>query len=532
MTIDFPDSVFLVGSDNDVTPARLDGDRFTTSHAEVALRSTPDGVAVDISGAHADLSRVVLRWRRSSPSGSLLLGDDWERGYGGLQWRSVQPDRLLPWYWLGHDPSSDRTHGMGVRVRPAAFCSWTVDEDGVSLWLDLRNGGASVRLGDRKLTAATIVEVSGAVGESPFAVHRRLCAAMCADPVPSFGPVVGCNNWYYAYGRDFSSEHITRDAETVVSFADGHPVRPFAVVDAGWSEGGACPGGPWDRGLPGVFDDMPGLAAAIGSTGARPGIWMRPAALSFVDDPARLRRGPRPSREQPLDLTIPDNLAGIGADVRRIRQWGFELIKHDFSTYDAFGRFGDRMGADLTEPGWSWADRSLTNAEILLRFYRVIREAADDTVILGCNTVGHLAAGLVDVQRVGDDTSGRQWERTRRMGVNSLAFRLAQHGTFFTADADCVPCTPTTPWEKNRQFLDLVARSGTALFVSVDPAARTAATDADLRSALKVALDGGDPAGVQPLDWLRTTSPQQWRIGASVKSYDWLETTGPQPLGG
>ena len=88
--------------------------------------------------------------------------------------------------------------------------------------------------------------------------------------------------------------------------------------------------------------------------------------------------------------------------------------------------------------------------------------------MLGCNVVGHLAAGLVHAQRTGDDTSGRGWERTRRMGVNTLAFRLAYHRRFCTLDADCVANTPLTDWSKNRQFLDLIARSGTALFVSVD----------------------------------------------------------------
>lgn len=64
--------------------------------------------------------------------------------------------------------------------------------------------------------------------------------------------------------------------------------------------------------------------------------------------------------------------------------------------------------------------------------------------MIGCNTVGHLAAGLVQVQRTGDDTSGRQRERTRRMGVKTLAFLLAQHNRLFVLDADCVPCTPQT----------------------------------------------------------------------------------------
>ncbi len=513
--------------------ARLDAGgsgRFTTAEVEVGLTPGPDGLDVTVACPDAGLSWVVLRWRRRVPASALVLGDAWERSYGDLSWRHHQPERLLPWSWLAHDPVSATTTGMGVRVRPNAFCAWTVDEDGCSLWLDVRNGGGPVSLGERVLAAATVVEVAGGANASPYAVQRGLTAAMCADPLPLAEPVVGANNWYYAYGRDFGPAQILRDAETIVSYADGHPVRPFCVVDAGWSPGGVCPGGPWTAGVPGLFDDMRGFAGDIAARGARPGIWMRPAALSIVTDPARLRPGPRPAREQPLDLTLPDNLHTIRDDVARLVGWGFELVKHDFSTFDAFGRFGPAMGPELTDPGWHWADRGRTNAEILLRLYETVREGAGDAVLIGCNTVGHLAAGLVEVQRIGDDTSGRDWERTRRMGVNTLAYRLAQHGAFFAADADCVPCTPVTPWEKNRQFIDLVARSGTALFVSVDPAARTPKVDADLRAAVRLALDGGEPGGVEPLDWLWTTAPRRWRSGGEELAFDWADPAGASPL--
>lgn len=533
---DSPDAVFLVHEDGDrPAPARpdADGSRFTTADAEIGLTRRGNGLAVDVRCPARGLSRVLLRWHRPVPSTTLVLGDAWERSYGDLQWRHLQPERLLPWSWLGHDEATGATFGMGVRVRPGAFCSWTVDGAGVSLWLDVRGGGSPVLLGDRTLDAATIVTARGAGGEGrngPYAIQCALTDAMCDDPLPDRGPVVGCNNWYYAYGKDFGPAQVLRDAETVVEYAGDHPVRPYCVVDAGWSPGGAAPGGPWTGGIAGLFDDLPGLAARITGSGARPGIWMRPAALSSVDDPGRLRDGPRPAAEQPLDLTLPDNLETIRADVARIAGWGFELIKHDFSTFDAFGRFGPSMGAELTGAGWAFADRSRTNAEVLLRFYEVIREAAGDAAVLGCNTVGHLAAGLVDVQRTGDDTSGRAWERTRRMGINTLAFRVAQHRRFFTVDPDCVPCTPQTPWERNRQFLDLVARSGTALFVSVDPAARSAEVDADLRAAIRLALDGGDPGGVEPLDWLRTTAPRRWRSDEQERVYDWTEPTGAPPF--
>src|SRR6202041_1762159 len=113
---------------------------------------------------------------------------------------------------------------------------------------------------------------------------------------------------------------------------------------------------------------------------------------------------------------------------------------------------------------------SQTNAELIAGLYALIREAAgNDVVIDGCNTVGHLGQGVFDMQRIGDDTSGHQWERTRRMGVNTLSFRLPQNGIFFTIDPDLVGLTGAVPWEMNRQWLDVLARSGAATIVSSAP---------------------------------------------------------------
>ncbi|GAB3919819.1 hypothetical protein GCM10027613_24750 [Microlunatus endophyticus] len=523
--VPLPDATFVV-RDHAAGPesARPTQTGFAAGAVRVDLTPTCGDLEIAIEAPGVELSQVALRWHIPIPESRLILGDAWERSYGDLQWRYRQPEGVLPWSWLAYDPATGDSTGMGVRVRPSAFCSWSLDEDGITLWLDVSSGGVPVLLGDRRLAAATIVRTEGS--GSAYEAQSALTEAMCDDPLLPDGPLVGANNWYYAYGVNFGPEEVLTDARTIVELADGHPVRPFSVVDAGWSVGGVAPGGPWTEGIPGLFDDMPGLAGRIRAEGARPGIWMRPAALSTVDDPGRLRPGPRPAQEQPLDLSRPDNLDVIGADIARLSGWGFELIKHDFSTFDHFGRWGFQMGRSQTEPGWAPGDRSRTNAEILLGLYRTIHDNAGSALILGCNVVGHLAAGLVHAQRTGDDTSGRAWERTRKMGVNTLAFRLAQHGRFFALDADCVPVTAATPWRRNREFLDLVARSGTALFLSVDPAQRTVEIDADLKAAVRIALDGGEPDGIEPLDWLHSTSPRRWRIGSTERRYDWLEPYG------
>lgn len=208
--------------------------------------------------------------------------------------------------------------------------------------------------------------------------------------------------------------------------------------------------------------------------------------------------------------------------------WGFELIKHDYTSFDLLGRWGSGMGADLTDPGWHFADRSMTTAEVTLTLYRAIREAAGSGLILGCNTFGHLAAGLFELQRTGDDTSGREFHRTRRMGVNTLAFRGPQHRAFFDLDADCAPITPQLPWDLSSRWLDVVARSGTALFVSPDPRALNTESKQAIRRAFATAATPHNIA--EPLDWMETTTPGRWRIQGQTVAYDWYGPEGGTPF--
>ena len=527
---EMPTRVLVDHEGSRLVAAGRHGARFTTDRVAVNFVSTAEGTSVRVTCPTGPLARIVLRWKTAFPEDTLYLGDHWERSYGDLQWRFLQPNRIMPWYFAAHHAASGRTFMAGVKTQPAALCFWTVDASGISLWLDFRNGGSPSLPGDREIAAATIVSLAAATDETPFAALTRFCRVMCPSPRLPAVPICGNNNWYYAYGRNFDADAMRRDAGFLADIASGHTNRPYCVIDAGWTPGSDCPGGPWMAGDAKRFPDMPGLAADIKKLGVRPGIWMRPTALTIVDEPKRLRAGPAKAKEKPLDLTLPENLALIHDDVARIRSWGYDLIKHDFSTYDIFGRWGSEMNAELTEAGWHFKDQSLTNAEIILRLYRTLREGAGDALLLGCNTIGHLGAGLFELQRTGDDTSGRVWERTRRMGVNTLGYRLPQHGTFFACDADCAAHTEQTPWEFDRQYLDLVARSGTALFISVDPRTVQPEQKAAFRAAMQTALSGGAPGGCEPLDWLHTTTPRAWRFGDERVTYHWEEAAGANPM--
>jgi alpha-galactosidase len=221
-----------------------------------------------------------------------------------------------------------------------------------------------------------------------------------------------------------------------------------------------------------------------------------------------------------LDPTIDDVREKVRSDIRRlVTEWGFELVKHDFTSFDIFDLWGNEMGREVAQGNWRFAHAGLTNAEVVRRLYEDIREAADDAVIIGCNTVGHLSVGLFELQRIGDDTSGRAWERTRRMGVNTLAFRAAQHNAFFAADADCVGMTSRIPWELNEQWLDLVSRSGTPLFVSPCVSEVTGPRRSVLREAFERA-SRPRPVG-EPLDWLDNSTPTDWRFADGEAHYRW-----------
>jgi alpha-galactosidase len=337
--------------------------------------------------------------------------------------------------------------------------------------------------------------------------------------------VYGHNDWYWVYGKN-SAASVMVDAEHIVELSPPGDNRPYAVIDDGWQpvRGREKAGvGTWDRGNE-KFPDMPCLAASITKAGARPGIWIRPLqAPANAPDTWRL-----PRDRNFLDPTVPEVRQKVTDDMARLRAWGFALIKHDYSTYDVFGRWGFQMGAALTRDGWTFASGpTRTTAEVINDLYAAIRAGAGDSVVIGCNTVSHLSAGRFEMCRIGDDTSGTEWARTRKMGVNTLAFRGAQHNAFYVADADCVGVTNAVPWSLNRQWLDLLARSGTMLFVSLDPAALGADQRRDLRAALAVAAKP-QPLG-EPVDWQHTISPSLWRLGGSERTYDWIGVDGASP---
>jgi len=493
----------------------------------VTLDGKPAGAAVSIDAegrvflqTSSPASKVELLWNVDLSDVRKIYGGDWERTYGSSGWHNPSVRRPLPWYCLVN--GADRTDGYGVEVQPAAFAAWYAGTDSLRLVLDVRAGRRPVRLGGRKLEVCRIVARKGRAGESAFEAGRAFCRTMCPNPRLPREPVYGYNDWYCAYGRN-SADGFLADFAEIVKLCDGLENRPFAVVDDGWQLSAERCG---DVGGVKNEDQWGGVNAAwkmpmdefcrrIKEMGARPGLWYRP----FYDCESAV------NRKNGMDPTSPRVEKQIRGDMARFKKWGMELVKIDFITHDWSKRwnFGSQAyPSPLDVVSIDWQDDSRTAAETVRGLYRTMREAAgDDMYIIGCNAIDHFAAGLFELQRVGDDTSGREWGRTRKMGPNALAARSIHNNIFYFNDGDCVGLTRkgAIPWRRNAQWLDLVARSGTSLFVSwkrelLDDTVRDAMREA-FRLASRPQKTG------EPLDWMQTKRSARWRFETGEKRYDW-----------
>jgi len=458
------------------------------------------------------LTSVVIRWDASHAAESLVLGDAWERSYGELAWKRVDPARIMPWYCVVDDPHVGCL-GYGVKTNPHALCYWKVGTDFVELHLDVRSGNRPVHLGSRVLDVAEIVFLKSHFEEQPFDFVRRFCKTMSRGARKVKAPIYGINDWYYAYGQN-NRQRLLETTAQCSEWAKGLKNRPFSVIDDGWQPNGGTKPGPWNDGNKN-YGDMGDLAHAMRKAGCRPGIWVRPLHTNeTLPEHWSLKKGA-------LDPSRAEVLEHVRADIARLAHWGYELIKHDFTTWECAGQWGFAMTDSIVGHGPSFADDTRTSAEIFLALYQAIRDGAGHAYLMGCNAIGHLLVGTHELQRIGDDSGGGGWDRTRKMGINGLAFRAVQHDSFFEADADCVGITADMPWRQTHDWLKLVSRSGTPLFVSAQPDYIKQEHEDAIREAFHHAAVS-QPL-TQPLDWQESITPSDWRVMGNEETFDWSD---------
>lgn len=531
MNIRYPDHV-TVYTETDVYKQTYTGD-IVIDDINLSLGLENDGLSVKVTADQTPITFIRLRWNFTAEEkrrdAIKILGDSYERGYGDIRWAGIEPERNMPWYMLvsnGSDSVADTkgrfTEGFGVKVQCFAFVHWQYDAAGVSMWADIRSGGMGVVLSGKTLEACTVV-FGDYKDMSAFEAGQNFCKKMCpVNNLPKH-KVYGSNNWYYAYGKS-SREEIISDTKIVSEQCEGLENIPYMVIDDGWTIHGT--NAPWLSNE--KFGDMKTLADEMRKMNVRPGIWVRYLtderfALTEAKPDWFIKRGENCPY---LDPTHPEVIEYVKTVTKRVVDWGYELIKHDYSSHDISGGFTPLYMTDrYTKDGWHLYDRSKTTAQATVEFYRTVKEAAgEDCVIIGCNTVSHLCAGMYELNRTGDDTSGFDWGRTRRMGVNTLAFRLMQNGIFYMADADCVGITGAISWDLNKMWLDVLAKSGSPLFVSCKPGVLNESELADLKEGWKI--NSVQENTCRPLDWMENQYPERWLIDGEEVCYNWYTEEG------
>lgn len=513
--LDYPNKVSAIINDQLVT---LNGNGSVWEHngTIVKLNKKKASLEIQIESPRTPLSEVHMQWNVPSKATSLLFNDSWERTYGDSSWHKAKEEELFPWFFM--ESHANTTYGFGVKTGCNTFCGWLLSDGKMALIIDTRNGADGVVLGQRKLNAAEIVAFKSKEGEPHFAATRRFAKLMCAKPRLPQAPVYGINDWYFTYGNN-SAELIMQHTGLIAPMAAGNKNRPFSVIDDGWfvvSEKGQAA----DVLRPNnKFGDMQKLAVRIKDTGMRPGLWSRP--LLAVEG-ARENLLLRTSGNVVYDPSIDENLERVSTIFKTYKEWTYELIKFDYTSWDVFQKWGFQMLPDRTmakTSNWRMNDTSKTNAEIILNFYKRIRDAAGPMYIIGCNTFSHLSAGLFELNRIGDDTSGNEWARTVKMGVNTLAARAFTHNIFYAADADCAGVTTKVDWSKSKRWMELVAKSATPLFISAQPEA----VGNDQKKFIKdfFALASQDRPVGEPMDWKENFTPSKWKLDGVIEEFSW-----------
>src|ERR1700759_5527084 len=154
-TIGFPSYVSILSAGQWIT---LQGSRERwTGRATVLLdhvtgpaiggREAIHVLRVQVSAPGISLEKIRIGWNRVFDQNAKFLGDDWERSYGGLEWKGEDPQRKAPWYLLRQE--GEQTHAVGIRTGAGSIGYWQASGQQLQLFLDTSSGGGGVRLDDR-----------------------------------------------------------------------------------------------------------------------------------------------------------------------------------------------------------------------------------------------------------------------------------------------------------------------------------------------------------------------------------------------
>lgn len=514
---------FVIGATENSSFRFEEKSNWQTSAVKYDYAVCGDCAKITVYPSDSPVKFLKLRFNGDFSFIDKVYGDQLERSGGDacyLEWHSVMPHRSMAWNCVVK--GDERYTGYGVKTGADCFAYWFVDTRGVTLFLNLCNGNDGTDL-KQPLLACEVVEYFGKYGEDGYSVYKNLCKKMCDNPVLPKTPIFGVNNWYWAYGN-ISRESVLDETDYLTEMTSGVKNRPSMIIDDGWQinrsyGAGSYNGGLWEANA--EFEDMAKTADLIKGKGAKAGIWFRPLLT--------LGRVPLDANFKVydggiiLDPSHPFSLEKIENDAKKIRGWGFEIIKHDFTTIDITENSpldAAFYNVNLIKNGNKFYDKTKTNATIIKNLYKAIQRGAGDADVIGCNTIGHLTAGIHSACRVGNDTSGRSFEWTRRYGVNSV-MRLPQNETFFNVDPDCAAFTEMVDAKINLDYLEMCALTGMTTLASVTPRILSKDEMKRINKIYKIADENKSRYTIENYD--KTANPEKFvsADGKTTKTYDW-----------
>lgn len=505
----------------EATPFRFE-EEAAPSPVDWRYTPTEGGWKITVYPGKEPVKFLKLRWHGDYSRVEAVLGDEWGRisaTHAPVEWRSIMPFRPLPWFCLARQ--GEHLTCYGVKTGCDCFAFFQMDAHGVTLFLNLMSGSRGTSLKE-PLEACVVTETETQGWETIYETTRRFMGMLCDRPVLPKGSIFGVNNWYWAYG-DISRQSVLQETDYLMEMTDGVRQRPCMIIDDGWqlnrtSRPHPYIGGPFAY-CNARFGNMEEVACRIREKGARPGIWFRPLlTLGDIPREAHLRAY---ANGMVMDPSHPYTLERVQEDTARLRTWGYEIIKHDFSTNDALAADPFAAAAHMTtlaDDGKAFWDNTKTTATILKNLYKAIQAGAGDGDVIGCSVIGHLSAGIHSIQRVGNDTSGRSFEWTVRNGVHSF-MRLPMNDRFFRMDPDCAAFTQSVDPQMNMQFLELCAMTGVTTLASVKPGLLTEGQLRQINRIYRMADQSLQPYGI--LDYARTAIPEEFSNGQDVRCFDW-----------
>jgi hypothetical protein len=319
------------------------------------------------------------------------------------------------WSIALYDEKSGRALVAGFLSQQAAFGSVSAGSGGFEPALDARTGRRGLGLFHARSTCSPARRVGSysifesdpffimGAWDAPLGALDVFAAASAVEngvssvrrPTPSFW-----DTWYSKYTTGITEQIILDNLD-----AAADKLAPFGLtafhIDGGWEKSR----GDWEPNekFPG---GMKALADAIRARGLTPSIWIAP--FSAAADSPVCREHPDwfldmdvigsaiiPSNERALDISNPEALEWLSGVISRVvNEWGFGMIKVDFTYYSLLGR--------------NYAAKGRTRAEIFREAFKTMRAAAGpDVYILAVGVPVGIHAGLVDGMRTGLDTAPR-----------------------------------------------------------------------------------------------------------------------------